>query len=392
MRAPMISPAASKLSPATDLSAQRGAPLGASGAFSEVMSLVKPQAAPSVREAPKEVREGAREERVEEPEGRAREASVSDEARAARAEGAAEPKEAPASAEEAPAEAAEVVTDAQQRVDIGRALRLMSQLSAEDLVKLSQLQEESAGDLTALDVQGLMEQVPAIQAFSPADLVALLNGFEDAQHPTELKQAQWAGAQLITEQQPTHLQGLSPHAAAFAQLDAAAQTQQAQQAQNPLIASMEAVVRPQEVMPSLNLLRLTESQKEGIVRQVASGFRAQGGGTQTTEIRLHPEELGLVRLRVEMQGSDVRVFFSAEVPAVMDLISQNMDQLKHLLSEQELNLAEAAVWQDAQQQQEQGQERKEGEDYGSDDRPDLRHRPRSAPRMSPLPGRFRATI
>jgi len=89
----------------------------------------------------------------------------------------------------------------------------------------------------------------------------------------------------------------------------------------------------------------------------------------------------------------VRVFFSAEVPAVMDLISQNMDQLKHLLREQELNLAEAAVWQDAQRQQQgQEQERREGEDYGSDDRPDLRHRPRSAPRMSPLPGRFRATV
>ena len=388
MRAPMIQPAAAKLSAAVDSSAQRGAPVEGPGAFSEVMSLVKPQSL-AAKEAPKEAREPARDERAEAADGRAEEASAAAEPRAERVERAApERAERPEEAEGA-AEAA----DAQQRVDVGRALRLMSQLSAEDIVKLSQLQSESAGDLASLDPQLVMAQVPAVQSFSPADLMALLNGFEDAQHPAELKQAQWMGAQQVAEQQPTHLQSLTPHMSAFAQqLDASAQAQQAQQVQNPLLASMEAVVRPQEVMPSLNLLRLTESQKEGIVRQVASGFRAQGGGAQTTEIRLHPEELGLVRLRVEMHGSDVRVFFSAEVPAVMDLISQNMDQLKHLLSEQDLNLAEAAVWQEAQQEQQQQQERREGEDYGSDDRPDLRHRPRSAPRMSPLPGRFRATI
>jgi flagellar hook-length control protein FliK len=392
MRAPMISSAASKISAPPDPSAQRGALLEGPGAFSEVMSLVKPQAPAAAKEPVREAREPEREER---PEGadqaRAQEASGAEEARAARAQEA-RPERDEGEGEEAPSEPAVELSEAQQRVDVGRALRLMSQLSAEDLVTLSELKREQGAELSALDPKVLMEQLPSVEAFSPADLVALLNGFEDAQHPAELKQAQWSGAQVLVEHQPTHLQSLTPQSAPLTQLDAVVQTQQPQQVQNPLIASMQAVVRPQEVMPSLNLLRLTESQKEGIVRQVASGFRAQGGGTQTTEIRLHPEELGLVRLRVEMQGSDVRVFFSAEVPAVMDLISQNMDQLKHLLSEKELNLAEAAVWQEAQQQQQQGQERKEGEGYGSDDRPDLRHRPRSAPRMSPLPGRFRATI
>lgn len=157
---------------------------------------------------------------------------------------------------------------------------------------------------------------------------------------------------------------------------------------------MEWVARPQEVMPALNLLKLSNAQKEGIVKQVAQGFKTQGGTTQVTEVRLHPEELGAVRLKIEVQGQDVRLFFSAENAAVQDLISQNIDQLKAMLFEQDFNLAEAGLFQDQLEGQDQQESatQDEGEDYGSDDRPDLKKRPKSAPRMSPLPGRFRATV
>jgi flagellar hook-length control protein FliK len=129
------------------------------------------------------------------------------------------------------------------------------------------------------------------------------------------------------------------------------------------------------------------------LRQVAQGFKSQRNGVQSVNIRLHPEDLGAVRLKVEVQGQDVRVFFSAENAVVNDLISQNLEELKAMLLEKDFNLAEASLFQDQLQQQgSQHQEEEEGEDYGSDERPDLKHRPKSAPKLSPLPQRFRTTI
>ena len=156
--------------------------------------------------------------------------------------------------------------------------------------------------------------------------------------------------------------------------------------------SMEAVARPTEVMPALSLLKLSQSQKEGILKQVAQGYRNQRSGTQSVNIRLHPEELGAVRLKVEVQGQEVRLFFSAESAAVNELISQNLDELRAMLLEKEFTLTEAGLFQEQLNQGEQQTEQDEGEDYGSDERPDLQKRPKNSPRLSPLPGRFRATV
>lgn len=274
-------------------------------------------------------------------------------------------------------------------------LRVMGQLSQEDLLRLIQWQQGQGEIDPQSELAFKFNQLPELKSVSTGDLMALLNGFNQAQLPEN-------GQFLSEGLNPFHLnesqllqaanqgtQNLVQDLQAFQNMQ-----NQPQMNQNGIqMGGMELVARPQEVMPALNLLKLSNAQKESIVKQVAQGFKTQGGTTQITEVRLHPEELGAVRLKIEVQGQDVRLFFSAENAGVQDLISQNIDQLKAMLFEQDFNLAEAGLFQDQLQGQEQGTaEQEEGEDYGSDERPDLKKRPKSAPRMSPLPGRFRATV
>ena len=273
-------------------------------------------------------------------------------------------------------------------------LKLLAQMSREDLMQLIQWQQNLDQNPLGLQENVATEELSRFPDLSTGDLMALLNGFQHAQQPefqgqmqADFPQLQWLESQLLqTQQQNT--QGLAQQFANLTQSQMQLNT--AQQAQ--MVPVVDAMMRPQEAMPMLNVLRLTQAQKEGVVRQVAQGFKTQSNGTQSAEIRLHPEELGMVKLKVEMRGADVRVFFSAENQIVGDLLTQNIDQLKALLSDQEFNLIEAGLFQDQLPDQQQNQASDEGEDYGSDDRPDLKHRPKKGPRMSPLPGRFRATV
>lgn len=372
----------------------RGADLD--GAFSEVLDLVQPRELPKTEpaEAPREVKEPQERSELTTRETQEREA-ITSEPREVKGREAAE-RVSVAQAKEAGSRELQSTQEG-EGVDRAEALRLVQQLSQEDLLKLVELSQgtglELNPELSALEAEAL----PAIKALSPSEIMALLNGFQDAQQPLQQALQLEGGAQSaqLNEQlfQQTQAQA---HSQALQLNTQQLNTQQQLQPQlNPVAAmpAMQAVARPQEVMPALNQVKLTEAQRDGILRQVANGFRAKGAGTQTTELRLHPEELGLVRLKVEMRGTDVRVFFSADNPAVMELLSNNIDQLKSMLLEQDFNLSEASVWRDFGGQGQGASERgPEGEDYGSDERPDLRHRPKSGPRMSPLPGRFRATV
>jgi len=380
-----------KLSQGSHQGAQRSAEVG--GAFSEVLDLVKPRELPKADESA----ELSRVERRDEPEQSEVEpredASVKESQRSEQAQVASDSDSSHRDdgLTERGEAAAKLALSAESKSDRAEALKLVQQLSQEDLLKLIELSEgQSAAlnpELTAFEA----EAIPAIKALSAHELMALLHGFQDAQQP----QAQAQLAELFGQGQLPE-QGLTQgtQAQAFVQALTQQVNQQVNQPQvnpNAIAPNMQSVVRPQEVMPALNQVKLSASQREGIIRQVAHGFRTRSGGTQTTEIRLNPEELGLVRLKVEMRGADVRVFFAAENPAVMELLSENIDQLKALLTEQEFNLTEAGVWQEFNQGRG-SDEGAEGEDYGSDERPDLRHRPKSGRRMSPLPGRFRATV
>jgi flagellar hook-length control protein FliK len=274
-----------------------------------------------------------------------------------------------------------------------KVLKLVSQLSQDDLLSIIEWRGDLSLQAGALDTQLNIDHLPKVEGITTSDMMALLNGFKQLEIPADQLpslegpqlaqwlEAQWDASKISSAQRHMMMGALGD----FSQQQTANSTSTA-------MMSMEAVARPSEVMPALNLLKLSQGQKEGILKQVAHGYKTQRGGTQTVNIRLHPEELGAVRLKVEVQGQEVRVFFSAENAAVADLISQNLDDLRALLLEQDFDLTEAGLFNDQLNQGEGQQDEEQGEDYGSDDRPDLQKRPKNSPRLSPLPGRFRATV
>jgi hypothetical protein len=294
--------------------------------------------------------------------------------------------------EDTPQGLSDIALDTGKRTKL---LKLISQLSSEDLLNVAQWNGDLGLQAGALDTHLSLQNLPKVDGISTSDMMALLNGFKelklDANQFPNLdgpQLAQWLESQWLSQK------GQGAHRVAAAGMPVANDSMNQQNpGVNPAImANMTAVARPNEVTPSLDLTKLSQSQKEGILRQVSKGFKSQRNGTQSVNIRLNPEELGAVRLKVEIQGQDVRLFFSAENVLVNDLISQNLDELKAMLLEKDFNLTEAGVFQEQLAQGEQQAADDEGEDYGNDDRPDLKHRPKSSPKLSPLPSRFRATV
>ena len=393
MQAPKITiPVQQAQSANLDLSARKvGNPSGGED-FSHVLNLITPKANEAMAQPKAEVKHDDREDsRVSEK----RESYADRVDKESRVRDASDRKDPLTESEDLRVNPAVAqLAQASEAAQHAKSLRLMAQFSQEDLLKLVEWQKGQVAEGNPLETNLNLERFPQLKGFSSGDLMALLNGFKHLQQPEigqeghlQLPQFQWAEAQAL------QAQNSASSALTQSNLQNLAQQQlQAPQLQNvQMVPLVDAMARPQQVMPTLNLMRLTQAQQEGVVRQVAHSFKTQGSGTQTAEIRLHPSELGLVRLKVEMQGSDVRIFFSAEQPVVNDLLTQHIDQLKELLLEQDLNLAEAGLFQDQLPDQQAGQD-DDGEDYGSDERPDLLHRPKKGPRLSPLPNRFRATV
>lgn len=376
----VATPKITESSPARDLGLSANAPQ-----FDQVMNLVQPkvmQEAVKAYEAhtePRKVKDGQE----------AAPQKIERSAQAAPSEAVQETESDVQASGEAAVVSGPILDEGQR----AKLLRIISQLSQEDLLTVTEWRGDLSLHAGALDTHLDLANLPKVEGISTSDMMALLNGFKqlnldsnplptlDGPHVAQWLEAQW-------EVNKAH------HAPRFAMMPLIAQ-QQAQQATptNPIsMMGMEAVVRPSEVMPALNLLKLSQGQKDGILRQVAQGFRSQKNGTQSVQIRLHPEELGAVRLKVEVQGQEVRLFYSAESAAVSDLIAQNLDELKAMLLDQDYTLTEANHFQDQHNGEDRGAQGDDGEDYGTDDRPNLMKRPKSEPRLSPLPGRFRATV
>ena len=67
-------------------------------------------------------------------------------------------------------------------------------------------------------------------------------------------------------------------------------------------------------------------------------------GPRVAEVRLDPPELGALRIRVQIHGSDqVSLSFNAPNAAVREVLEQNMPRLREMFAEQGLNLSDASV-------------------------------------------------
>ena len=269
-------------------------------------------------------------------------------------------------------------------------------LNPAELLALNQLLERlAAGGPQGDSLWAQLEpRFAGAEESSPRALWALMNG--------------WAQARSQGEQ----LAQLSPSLLSQArELLSAAPQQLAQQvaggAQNapvvplnqPLNAGVMApppsYLSPRSA-PSATQLQLSEGQRAGLIKQIADGFRVRGGGKQLTEIRLHPSELGVVRVKVELQGDQLRLWFAADNAGVSETIAQHIEELRQALLEQEINLAGSSFFDSYEALQREGQEQGEDEE---DSEPSRRRRgplrrrptkPSGGTRL--LPNRFQATI
>jgi len=97
--------------------------------------------------------------------------------------------------------------------------------------------------------------------------------------------------------------------------------------------------------------------ESAVLRQIDDGLRmvTQGGRT-AAEIRLEPAELGKMHVRLELEGTQARLYVTTEHAGVRDLVAQGLDQLRRDLLAQGLHSVHVEV---RQQDQWSGQGRRD---------------------------------
>lgn len=140
--------------------------------------------------------------------------------------------------------------------------------------------------------------------------------------------------------------------------DKAALLTPAQLAQSPALATQHSTAASQTAAlktaeAQLPTLYLQEPQaaaqlKDRVMYQVQQKI-------QTAEIRLAPEELGSVQIKVNLQQDQLSVQFVVQQAQAKEALEQQMPRLKELLQQQGVELTDSQVSQQQQQQQQQSQ-------------------------------------
>ena len=89
------------------------------------------------------------------------------------------------------------------------------------------------------------------------------------------------------------------------------------------------------------------------------------GGVQHAEVQLSPQDLGPIRVRIEMEGAHARVQMSADVQSTRDALQQAMPQLSEQLGQVGLSLTGGGVSDQPAFQQSQAQANADGGQGGS---------------------------
>ena len=114
------------------------------------------------------------------------------------------------------------------------------------------------------------------------------------------------------------------------------------------------------------------------------------GGVQHAEVQLSPQDLGPIRVKIEMQGDQTRVHMSADVQSTRDALQQAMPQLSEQLGQVGLSLTGGGVSDQPAFQQAQAQAQARDGGFGGNGRPRRQRRlaggrPAAASRTSPRP-------
>ena len=89
------------------------------------------------------------------------------------------------------------------------------------------------------------------------------------------------------------------------------------------------------------------------------------GGVQHAEVQLSPQDLGPIRVRIEMEGAHTRVQMSADVPSTRDALQQALPQLSEQLGQVGISLTGGGVSDQPAFQQSQAQANPDGGFGGS---------------------------
>ncbi|RVU41325.1 flagellar hook-length control protein FliK [Rheinheimera riviphila] len=139
--------------------------------------------------------------------------------------------------------------------------------------------------------------------------------------------------------------------------------QQQQQAASQLFAAKLNDHLSNNEQPSLNLLEPTAAAqlKERVMFQVNQKI-------QSAEIRLAPEELGSMQIKVQMQQEQLSVQFVVQQAGAKEALEQQMPRLREMLEEQGIELTQGQVSQqrEGSAEQRQTRERNQGLDQGTD--------------------------
>ena len=84
------------------------------------------------------------------------------------------------------------------------------------------------------------------------------------------------------------------------------------------------------------------------------------GGVQHAEVQLSPQDLGPIRVKIEMQGDQTRVHMTADVQSTRDALQQAMPQLSEQLGTVGLSLSGSSVSDQPAFQQQQAQSNADG--------------------------------
>ena len=122
----------------------------------------------------------------------------------------------------------------------------------------------------------------------------------------------------------------------------------------PVVATTQSITAPTAVaIPFAASQPVADSQIfDQVVTHLSGSYK---GDTGRMVLRLHPAELGALRIELMVEGDKVRANLHAQTQQVQEVLERNLGQLRVALAEQGLKIDHFQVSSDARQNQQQGQ-------------------------------------
>jgi len=111
----------------------------------------------------------------------------------------------------------------------------------------------------------------------------------------------------------------------------------------PLRVTTEARSGPSSVRPAGSAPEAGQVDRARFVQRVARAFEAMGGRQGVVRLRLHPPELGSLRLEIQVRGGMMHARVEAENAAVRNLLLDQLPQLRDRLAQQDIKIQQFDV-------------------------------------------------